>query len=72
MSHLTFIDPNVEYALTLYAQGQLSVGKARELAGKSLWEFRQLLAARQIPVHYGEHELETDLLTLHKLACIKS
>jgi predicted HTH domain antitoxin len=30
-----------ELALTLYAQRRLSLGKARELAGLSLWELRQ-------------------------------
>jgi len=36
----------VELAVSLYAQGRLSVGKACELAGMSLWQFHHLLASR--------------------------
>ncbi|MCP4698918.1 MAG: UPF0175 family protein [Gammaproteobacteria bacterium] len=56
-----------EIALTLYAQHRLSIGKARELAEMSLWEFRQLLGFRKIPVHYDEQDLNTDLETIQKL-----
>ncbi|OGT89374.1 MAG: hypothetical protein A2286_12495 [Gammaproteobacteria bacterium RIFOXYA12_FULL_61_12] len=50
-----------ELALALYAQGRLSLGKAREFAGLSLFEFRQLLSFRRIPARYGEEELAEDL-----------
>ena len=53
-----------ELALSLYARGRLSVGKARELAGMSLWRFRQLLALRGVPPHYDVPDLEQDLATL--------
>lgn len=56
-----------ELALTLYAQRRLSAGKARELAGLSLWEFRQLSAARGIPAHYDEAELSEDLAVIDAL-----
>lgn len=56
-----------ELALSLYAQGRLSVGKARELAGMSLWTFRQLLALRGLPPHYDLPDLEEDLATLRAL-----
>ncbi|PIZ47049.1 MAG: hypothetical protein COY42_09410, partial [Armatimonadetes bacterium CG_4_10_14_0_8_um_filter_66_14] len=42
-------------------------GKARELAGMALWQFRQLLGSRQIPVHYGVAELEEDVAALREL-----
>ena len=45
-------DLRLELALTLYAQHRLSLGKARELAGLTLWEFRQWLATRRIEAHY--------------------
>ena len=41
-------------------------GKAHELAGLSLWEFRQLLGARQIPVHFSAEDLEQDVETLRE------
>jgi len=57
----------LELAVTLYAQQRLSIGKARELAGMSLWEFRQVLAARGIPPHYGAEDLADDVATLREL-----
>lgn len=57
----------VELAVHLYAQGRLSLGKAHELAGLSLWEFRQILGLRQIAPHFGSEDLERDLETLRHL-----
>ena len=57
----------VELAIHLYAQGRMSIGKARELAEMSLWQFRHLLAARQIPVHYDVDDLEDEVATLRQL-----
>ena len=51
-ARMTPAELTVEMALHPYAQGRLSIGKARELAGMALWEFRQLLASRRIPPHY--------------------
>jgi len=56
-----------ELAVALYAQRRLSIGKARELAGVSLWEFRQLLGIRHIPPHYDEADLAEDLASLDDL-----
>ncbi len=39
-ARLTIDDLKVEMAVYLYAQGRLSIGKARELAEMTLWEFR--------------------------------
>ena len=51
----------VELAIALYAQGLLSFGKARELAGMGKYEFGRLLGERDIARHYGREELEDDL-----------
>lgn len=56
-----------ELALTLYAQNRLSLGKARELAALSLWEFRQWLATRHIEAHYDTDDLQDDLDALQAL-----
>jgi predicted HTH domain antitoxin len=69
-ARLTLRDLKVELAVSLYAQGRLGIGKARELAGMSLWNFRQLLAFRQIPPHYDETDLQEDLATLKELGRI--
>ncbi|MGD8244907.1 MAG: UPF0175 family protein [Anaerolineae bacterium] len=63
-ARLTIDDLKVEMAVYLYAQGRLSIGKARELAEMTLWEFRQLVASRRIPPHYDVADLEEDVATL--------
>jgi predicted HTH domain antitoxin len=66
-SRLTLSELKVEIAVYLYAQGRLSIGKARELADMSLWEFRQLLALRRIPPHYDRVDLDEDMATLREM-----
>jgi predicted HTH domain antitoxin len=66
-ARMTPEDLKVEMALHLYAQGRLSIGKARELAGMALWEFRQLLASRRIPPHYDAADLDEDMATLRDM-----
>ena len=50
-----------ELGVALYAQSILPLGKASELAGISRQRFADLLAQREIPRHYTEHELAQDL-----------
>ena len=69
-ARLTVEDIKVELAVSLYAQNRLSIGKARELAGMPLWEFRQLLASRRISPHYDVDDLKEDITTLHELGRI--
>lgn len=66
-ARLSLADLKKELAVYLYSQRRLSIGKARELAEMSLWEFRQLLASRRISTHYDEQDLEQDAATLHKM-----
>lgn len=66
-ARLSVAELKIEIAATLYTSGRLSIGKARELAGMSLWQFRQLLASRGIPPHFDEHDLLEDIQTLRKL-----
>jgi len=66
-ARLTPSELMVEMAVHLYTQGRLPIGKARELAGMTLWEFRQLLASRRIPPHYDEADLDEDIATLREL-----
>lgn len=51
----------LELAVALYAQNALSQGKAAELAGLDWFDFNEVLAARGIPMHYGQKELDEDL-----------
>jgi predicted HTH domain antitoxin len=66
-ARLTIPELQVEMAVYLYAQGRLSIGKARELADLPLWEFRQLLASRRISPHYDESDLDDDMATLREM-----
>ncbi len=67
-ARLTVDELKVEVAVSLYAQGRLSIGKARELAEMSLWQFRQLLATRQISPHFDVDDLAEDVNTLNELS----
>lgn len=66
-AHLTAPEVKLELAVWLYAQGRLSIGKARELAGVSLWEFRQILGLRRINAHYEKDDLQNDMAALDSL-----
>ncbi len=66
-ARLSLEDLRVELAVHLYAQRRLGIGKAHELAGLSLWEFRQVLGSRQIEPHYDLEDLEDDVTTLRNL-----
>jgi predicted HTH domain antitoxin len=66
-ARMSAADLKTELALALYAQQRLSIGKARELAGMSLWEFRRLLASRHIAPHYDESDLTEDIKALREL-----
>ena len=50
-----------ELALSLYAQGILSFGKAREMAHLGKYEFGLLLGQRQILRRYEADDLQDDL-----------
>ncbi|HEY2736938.1 MAG TPA: UPF0175 family protein [Thermoanaerobaculia bacterium] len=67
-ARLTAGEALLELAVHLYEQGRLSIGKAHELAGLSLWEFRQLLGFSKIPPHFSIEDLEQDLETLRELS----
>ena len=50
-----------ELAISLYREGILSFGKARELTDLSHSEFHELLGERDIERHYTEEELAEDI-----------
>lgn len=51
----------MELAIALYAQDILPFGKASELAGTPRSTFSEAVGQRNIPRHYGESDLATDL-----------
>jgi predicted HTH domain antitoxin len=59
-----------ELAIHLFEEGKLSFGKAKSLAGMTVWEFHQLLGSRGIAIHYDIEDYEEDLETLKRLGRI--
>ncbi len=57
----------VEMALWLFSSKKISFGVARKLAGMDIWQFQELLDARNIPIHYDVEEYLTDLKNLQIL-----
>ncbi len=66
-ARLTVREAKTELAVHLYALGRLSLGKAREPASMSFWEFPQLLASRRIGPHYDVEDLDEDIAALRDL-----
>lgn len=66
-AHMTPTELRRELAISLFQQGRLSFGKAREMARMSFWAFQQTLGSREIPIHYDEEEYEDDLKSLEEL-----
>ena len=58
----------VELAVLLYERDKLTLGRAATLAGMDKWAFNDLLAEREIPMHYDLKEWEQDLATIRSLA----
>lgn len=51
----------IEAALKLYKEGKVTLWRAAELAGLSLWEIIEELRKRKVELQYGYRELEEDL-----------
>ena len=51
----------IDYALKLYQDGKISIGKAAETAGISLWELLDTIVKRKIPLQISKEDLEEDL-----------
>ncbi len=69
-AHMTPDELKQELAIHLFQEEKLSFGKARELAGLTVWEFQNLLGSRNILLHYGVEEYEDDLKTLKEIGRI--
>jgi predicted HTH domain antitoxin len=67
ITRMTLEELRLEFAVYLFQQGKLSFGKAREMAGMSVWAFQQLLGSREISIHYDLTDYEEDLATLREL-----
>ena len=54
----------LEVAVMLFERERLTLAQASRLAGLNRVEFQKLLAARQIPIHFGVEEFREDLTNL--------
>ena len=63
-TRLTAVELTQELAIALFQREKLTLGQASQLAALNQWQFQQLLASRQIPVHYDVAAFEADLQTL--------
>ena len=51
----------LEYALNLYQRGKVTLMKAAETAGMSLWEILEIVREKKIPMHYTLEDAEKDI-----------
>lgn len=63
-TRMSLAELKCELAVHLFEEKKLSLGKASQLAGMTLWDFLPLLAGRGIPLHYDIEDYEEDLATL--------
>jgi predicted HTH domain antitoxin len=66
-AHISGPELKQELALTLFQQERLTLAQASRLAEMGQLAFQALLAARQIPIHYGIEEFHEDLRTLRQM-----
>ncbi len=53
-------EKKIEYALQKYKEGEITIGKAAELAGVPLRKMMRLASAKGIPFQYSLSDLEKD------------
>ena len=56
-----------EFALKLYQDGEVSLGRAAEISSLSIWGFLDKLAEKKIPLNYDAEDLIKDIETVDKL-----
>lgn len=64
---MTEAELRLELAIAMYAANKMAFGKARKLAGLDWFRFRQVLAGRNVPMHYGTEQFEEDLRTIENM-----
>jgi len=57
----------LEIGVMLFQRSKLTLAQAAKLADMPRLQFQQLLASRQIPIHYDVDDLEQDIQTLKNL-----
>jgi len=57
-------EKKIRKSLKLYSEGKISLWKAANLAGVSLWKMMEILKEKKIPLQYGKKELKEDFKAL--------
>lgn len=57
----------IRFAVTLYSEGRVSLGKAVEISGLPYAEFMELLADYGLGIDYGLEDLQEDLQAIKEL-----
>ncbi len=61
-------ETKLEHALYLYSKGKITLGKAAEISGLSLWEIVDVVREKRIPMRYTLEDVEKDLEIAMKLS----
>lgn len=63
-AHISEPELKQEIALALFRQERLTLAQASRIAEMTQLQFQEILAERQIPIHYGVEEFREDLRSL--------
>lgn len=55
---------NLQKALMEYGSGKISLGKAAELGGVSLWKFLDTLSERKIPIRHDLGGIKEEIISI--------
>lgn len=66
-TRMTEAELKQEFAVLLFERDRLTLAQAARFADMSRIRFQQLLASREIPVHYDIEDYREDLDTLRRL-----
>lgn len=56
----------MQYAATLYIENKITLARAAEEAGVSIWEMMDYVRQRKIPAQYSLEDLEHDLKGIYE------
>lgn len=58
----------IEYALELYRNGRIGIGRVAKLVEISIWEAIDIIREKRIPMHYTQDDVEKDLEIAMKIS----
>lgn len=65
--HKSLREYKIEHAFKLYKEKKISLGKAAEMAGLSIWKMIDLMKDYSAYIHYDVEDLKQDLDTIKEL-----